>query len=184
MTPLKNCGKMIQDLTCKNTYRNEIPMITPAEEHNLPDILTIYRYARDFMASSGNPRQWAGGYPQRDLLLRDIENGHLYLCRDSRAIYGVFAFIIGEDETYRRIEDGAWLSDAPYGTIHRIAGNGTKKGILAEAVTYCESKIPHLRIDTHQDNLLMQHLVIKLGFQKCGTIYVSDGSPRIAFEKT
>ena len=158
-------------------------MITPAKEHDLPDILTIYQYARDFMTKSGNPHQWADGHPREELLLRDIENGHLYLCRDSRAIYGVFAFIIGEDNTYRRIDDGAWLSDAPYGTIHRIAGNGTKKGILAEAVTYCESKIPHLRIDTHQDNHIMQHLITKHGFQKCGIIYVSDGSPRIAFEK-
>lgn len=158
-------------------------MITSAEERDLSDILNIYQYARNFMADSGNPRQWAGGYPREELLLQDIKNRRLYLCRDSRAVYGVFAFIIGEDDTYRRIEDGAWLSDAPYGTIHRIAGNGTKKGILAEAVSYCESKIPHLRIDTHQDNLIMQHLVVKLGFRKCGTIYVSDGSPRIAFEK-
>ena len=158
-------------------------MITPAEKHDLPDILNIYQYAISFMIKSGNPSQWADGYPQEELLLWDIENGQLYLCRNSHAIYGVFAFIIGEDETYRRIENGSWLSDAPYGTIHRIAGNGMKKGILAEAVSYCESKIPHLRIDTHHDNLIMQHLVIKLGFRKCGTIYVSDGSPRIAFEK-
>ncbi len=38
-----------------------------------------------------------------------------------------FAFILGEDPTYQQI-DGAWLNDQPYGTIHRIAGNGKIKG--------------------------------------------------------
>ena len=29
----------------------------------------------------------------------------------------------------------------------------------------------------------MQHLIEKNGFQRCGIIYVEDGSPRIAYEK-
>ena len=158
-------------------------MIIPAAEKDLSDILNIYEYARAFMKRSGNPGQWTNGNPGREILLRDIRKSRLYLCKDAGMIYGVFAFIIGEDATYGHIENGSWLSDAPYGTIHRIAGNGTKKGIFAEAVSYCESKIPHLRIDTHQDNHIMQHLITKHGFQKCGIIYVSDGSPRIAYEK-
>lgn len=105
-------------------------MITSATIADLPDILSIYEHARTFMAESGNPAQWADGYPQRELLLQDIERGQLYLCRDTRTVYGVFAFIIGEDETYARIENGSWLSDAPYGTIHRIAGNGRGKSVL------------------------------------------------------
>lgn len=163
--------------------RNEKSMITSATAKDLPDILNIYEHARTFMAQSGNPAQWADGYPQKELLLRDIERKQLYLCRDARIIYGVFAFIIGEDRTYSYIENGSWFSDAPYGTIHRIAGNGTKKDVFAEALSYCESKISHLRIDTHRDNRIMQYLIEKHGFRKCGTIYVADGSPRIAYEK-
>lgn len=158
-------------------------MITPAAMQDLPAILNIYEYARAFMARTGNPHQWADGSPKTETLRNDIEKGQLYLCQSGQEIYGVFAFIIGEDPTYLKMNDGAWLSDAPYGTIHRIAGNGTKKGIFAEAVSYCEGKIPHLRIDTHADNHIMQHLILKHGFQKCGTIYLADGSPRIAFEK-
>jgi hypothetical protein len=42
-----------------------------------------------------------------------------------------------------------------------------------------------MRIDTHGDNKVMQHLVTKLGFVHCGTIYVEeDDYPRLAFEKT
>lgn len=158
-------------------------MIISAAVKDLPDILNIYEHARIFMEKSGNPTQWAGGYPQKELLLQDIAKGQFYLCRNARTVYGAFVFIIGEDETYARIENGSWLSDAPYGTIHRIAGNGMEKGVFAEAVSWCERQIPHLRIDTHQDNRIMRHLIEKHGFRKCGIIYVADGSPRIAYEK-
>lgn len=39
-------------------------------------------------------------------------------------------------------------------------------------------------IDTHEDNEVMQHLILKNGFEKRGIIYTDDGSPRFAYEKT
>ena len=42
----------------------------------------------------------------------------------------------------------------------------------------------HLRIDTHEKNLVMQNLVKKTGFSYCGIIYVDDGTKRLAYEKT
>lgn len=158
-------------------------MIEPATLRDMPAILDIYKYARAFMRKSGNPFQWGNSSPTEETLLCDIEKKQLYLCKDGAVIYGVFAFIIGTDSTYLKIDDGAWLSDTPYGTIHRIAGNGKGKGVLAEAVAFCEEKIPHLRIDTHHDNLVMQHILPTLGFRKCGIIHIADGSPRIAYEK-
>ena len=103
------------------------------------------------------------------------QNGH---------IHAVFAFIIGKDPTYDRIEQGRWLSKTVYGTIHRVAGDGQIKGVFDLVMAFCNKRIRHLRIDTHQDNKVMQHLILKNGFQKCGIIYVADGSPRIAYEKT
>ncbi len=41
----------------------------------------------------------------------------------------------------------------------------------------------NFRIDTHNDNKIMQHVIEKNGFIRCGIIYVKDGSPRIAYEK-
>lgn len=158
-------------------------MIETATMQDLPALLEIYAYARTFMAKSGNPHQWADGTPGEETLRNDIKKGQLFLCKDGDLTYGAFAFIIGTDPTYLQIEDGAWRSDTPYGTIHRIAGNGTKHGLLAEAVSFCEKRIPHLRIDTHRDNLVMRRLLPGLGFRECGIIYVADGSPRIAYEK-
>ena len=63
------------------------------------------------------------------------------------------------------------------------AGDGEVHGIFEEIVSFCEKNIAHLRIDTHEDNKIMQHLIEKNGFVKCGIIHVADGSPRIAYEK-
>ena len=101
---------------------------------------------------------------------------------EGEIIHGVFYFYIGKDPTYDYMEDGAWASDTPYGTIHRIAGDGTG-GILKSAVAFCGSRIGHLRIDTHHDNVVMQNAVKKQGFQRRGIIYIADGSPRIAYDR-
>ena len=97
-------------------------------------------------------------------------------------ICGVFAFPIGPDPTYECIKEGAWLSDAPYGTIHRIAGNGTACGILQSCVDFCFTLADTIRIDTHADNKVMQHQIDKCGFTYCGIIYASDGSSRLAYQ--
>ena len=44
---------------------------------------------------------------------------------------------------------------------------------------HCQS----LRADTHADNKIMQHLLEKNGFTRCGIIHVADGSPRFAYQK-
>ena len=92
-----------------------------------------------------------------------------------------FAFLHGEDPTYGYIE-GEWLSDAPYGTIHRIASDGTTRGVLAKAVEYVKKQYNHIRIDTHEDNIPMQGAILKNGFEYRGVIYLEDGDPRWAYE--
>lgn len=158
-------------------------MIRKAVAGDLTEILALYRRARSFMAANGNAGQWGRHYPPKEMIERDIAEGHLYVDETEGQIYGVFAFIIGEDPTYRYIEDGAWLSDESYGTIHRAAGDGIHKGFLKRTVAYCSKRILHLRMDTHAQNDVMRHLALELGFKQCGTIYVADGSKRIAFEK-
>ena len=155
--------------------------IRPARLEDLDEILRIYDRAKKFMAATGNPTQWAGNYPQRELLEEDVANGGLFVVTEADSICGVFYFVIGPDPTYEIIENGAWHSDRPYGTIHRIAGNGG--GIFGAALEYCRSRIDHLRIDTHENNKVMQHVVTKHGFRYCGVIYTDDGTPRLAFDR-
>lgn len=154
--------------------------VCPAQLPDLGRIQEIYGYAREFMAKHGNPNQWGKTYPPIEQLRRDIAEEKLFVITDGQRIHGVFYFWIGQDPTYRRIV-GAWRSDSPYGTIHRIAGDGSG-GILKTAVAFAEGKIGHLRIDTHEDNHVMQSALAKMGFQPSGIIYLEDGSPRIAYD--
>ena len=154
--------------------------IRPALQAELDEIEKIYEDARKFMIQNGNPTQWQNGYPQRELLEEDIHEGNLYVVCIADKLCGVFMFAMGEDPTYAYIEDGAWQSNEPYGTIHRIASCAS--GVFASAVAFCRGKCAHLRVDTHADNKPMQHLAEKHGFQRCGIIYVEDGTPRIAYE--
>ena len=98
-------------------------------------MLEIYVYARAFMRSTGNPTQWSGGYPSRELLLADIEAGVSFVVEEAGVIHGTFMFYNGRDAIYDVIEDGAWLNDEPYAVIHRIAGDGEIKGLLSTAVS-------------------------------------------------
>lgn len=152
-----------------------------AQWEDLPRILEIYAYARRFMAETGNPNQWGTTTPQVSQLEDDIQKGDLYVLIHDDQIHGVFYFYIGLDPTYGFIEDGQWRSDTPYGTIHRIAGDGSG-GVLAAAVKFGKERINHLRIDTHHDNKIMQKAVVKYGFQRSGIIYLENGSPRIAYD--
>ena len=155
-----------------------------AQAEDLPDIMRIYECARKYMRDNGNPFQWVNGYPSKELLLDDIEKRQLYVMRNGQDICGVFALIIGPDPTYEYIEDGSWISDSEYGTIHRIASDGSVNGIMDLAVTFCGKIISHLRVDTHEANIPMQQAVLRNGFKRCGIIYIADGTPRIAYEKT
>lgn len=134
------------------------------------------------MRETGNPDQWQDGYPARELVCRDIADGNCYVQECDGKICGVFTFIIGEDPTYGKI-DGQWLNDEPYGTVHRIAGAGTQTGVLRNCLSFCSSRMQNVRIDTHENNAVMRHLLRKCGFTQCGVIYKGDGTTRIAYQK-
>ena len=152
---------------------------TTAED--IPRVLEILAYARDFMRASGNPNQWQDNRPDPRLVYEDVERGQGYVMEDDGRIFGTFALVIGDDPTYAHIEDGAWPDNDPYGTIHRIAGDGTHKGVFKKCLEFCDTQTDILRIDTHIDNKPMLHLLEKTGFVRCGVIYVDNGTPREAF---
>lgn len=151
---------------------------------DLPQIMEIYARARAFMRETGNPTQWGDGYPQESLIRQDIAEGVSYVAEEKGELEAVFMFRQGEDPTYRVIEEGAWRNDAPYGVLHRIASMGRVRGAGSRCIQWCFDQCGNLRGDTHSDNKVMQHVLEKNGFVRCGRIYVADGSPRIAYQKT
>lgn len=149
----------------------------------IEEIMKTYDIARQRMRDNGNSKQWINGYPSRELIEEDIRNGYSYVLSEREEIYAVFALIGGEDPTYKVIENGEWLNDEPYMTIHRIGSNGKIKNISGICYEWAMQRTDNLRIDTHEDNTIMRHVLKKNGFSECGTIYIEDGSPRIAYQK-
>lgn len=141
---------------------------------DIPAMMELYAQARVFMRENGNPNQWDENYPSRELLEKDIAFGNSYIVEDDeKNLAATFAFIKGEDPTYYGIENGAWLNHEPYGTIHRLAGNTSYHGIASGCISWCKSQIGNLRADTHEDNKIMQHLLEKNGFVRCGIIHLA-----------
>lgn len=91
-------------------------------------------------------------------------------------------FFIGVDPTYSYIEGGQWLNDFPYGVVHRLASDGTEKGVGAACLEWCFGYIRNLRVDTHHDNTIMQNLLKKMNFTYCGIIITHNGTPRLAYQ--
>ncbi len=155
---------------------------TTAEE--LPLLLDMVEQSRRTMRRNGNMNQWTGGNPKPELFEADIANGNSYVCVDEDGtVKGTFAFICGEDPTYVKIHDGAWLNDKPYGVIHRIASAEGSHGVAKACISWCYSRLPNIRIDTHRDNTIMQHILLRQGFRYCGIIYLADGDERLAYQK-
>ena len=157
-------------------------IIRKAEIKDLEQIMGIYELARSFMKKQGNASQWGQTYPPEKLIRKDIEQGNFYVCVKQERITGVFAFILGEDPTYQEIRQGAWHSDLPYGAVHRVASDGSARGLIKACFDFCTKIIDYIRIDTHENNKPMQGALQKYGFRECGIIHTDDGTPRIAFD--
>ena len=158
-------------------------MIRTAQPSDWQDIMDIYANARRFMREAGNPTQWGDTFPPEELVRGDIRLGRNYVCETDGRVQGVFAMLPGEDPTYRFIL-GSWLNDKPYCAVHRVASRGEVKGIASQVLAWAMEQCGNIRIDTHDDNLPMQRVLEKNGFVKCGRIWIEDGTPRIAYQKT
>ena len=150
---------------------------------DMDQLMALFANARQFMADHGNAAQWWGGYPTREMIEGDIDREQSYVCEDDGHIYASFMMMTGDEPTYQVIE-GAWKNDLPYATLHRIASTGEKRGMVDLIVEYAYQQHGNLRGDTHELNVPMQKAFERNGFLRCGTIWVADGSPRIAYHKT
>ena len=158
----------------------EIRKTRPEE---IDKVMAIYARARRFMAEHDNPTQWGTTKPYREAVVKDIEQGYSHVCVENGEIVAAFYYREGIDSTYINIYDGAWINDAPYGVVHRIASAGTVKGAGAFCLDWAYQQCGNLKIDTHRNNTVMQNVLKKNGFQYCGIIHLHDGDERLAYQK-
>lgn len=165
-------------------------MIRSAEKTDIYQLMPIFEAAQAELKSQGI-NQWQNGYPNREIIAQDIDNKECYVSAKNGEILASAVISFREEPTYTVIRDGRWLTDGErYAVIHRIVSSpGAKRSGEAEALLkYAEElckkeKAASIRIDTHKDNLIMQHWLKKHQFIYCGVIQLTDGDLRIAFEK-
>lgn len=151
---------------------------------DLPALMDVYRQGREIMLSCGNVNQWKPGHPSEGMIRSDIDHQHSYAVVDGGKIVGAFAFIPGKDPTYGTIYDGKWVNDdLPYATIHRLASTKESHGVAEACFGWCWEQIKNIRVDTHEDNVIMRHCILKAGFTYCGIIHLLDGDLRLAYQK-
>ncbi len=164
--------------------------ITAKPEH-IDDILAIAAQAMAQLKRMGVD-QWQRGYPNREVWLRDIENGAAWLAVEKGKVLGTMSFFTEPEEAYAKIE-GAWLADVPYASIHRVcvADDSKGQGIAGKLFEHGfalarERGLTSVRIDTHRDNAPMNRAIAKAGFTYCGVIRLigteENGNERVAFE--
>lgn len=147
-------------------------------------IMHVLDAAKQVMRSAGNENQWINGYPNPEAILADIEHDGAMVVEDDGVVVAYFAFLPSPEPTYASIYEGAWLDDTqPYHVVHRMGAVPTARGIFASAMDYCFAHDPNIRVDTHRDNKIMQHLFTKHGFKYCGIIYLLNGDERLAYQK-
>lgn len=153
-----------------------------ANQTDVKRMQEIFAYGRKVQRESGNMTQWKKGYPSESLMMEDIEKRAAHLCLNEQdEIVAVFSIFTEADPTYATI-DGEWLNDEDYTTIHRIASDGSVPGIGQDCIAWVQERYSNIRIDTHEQNEQMKHILKKMGFQYCGVINLENGERRNAYQ--
>ena len=165
---------------------------------DIDEIVPILEEARRTIAALGI-NQWQDGYPNREAIEDDLARNRSYvLVKDGDVrvgqVIGTFALIPDGEPLYDVIENGHWTTgddNRNYNAVHRVAIAVASRGSGASTCMIdfvrdltrmaCKTSV---RIDTHEGNRVMRRMLEKHGFVHCGTIYLANGDPRVAYELT
>lgn len=153
----------------------------------IPQIWTILEHAIARRKADGS-QQWQDGYPNIEVITKDISQNAGYVLMENQDIIGYVAVMINNEPEYDNIK-GKWLTTSDFVVFHRIAigstylGKGFSKTILAFIEEFAlQNNISSIKADTNFDNLAMLSLFKKLDYTYCGEVYFR-GSARRAYEK-
>ena len=133
-------------------------------------------------------KQWQDGYPNPEVVQKDIEQGEGFVLVNGETIIGYSAVLINYEPAYAEIE-GNWLTNDDFVVIHRVAisekylGKGFAKIIIKNIEDFALSNnIYSIKADTNFDNTAMIKIFENSGYTYCGEVYFR-GSSRKAYEK-
>jgi len=156
---------------------------------DIADVMTIIDQGKTYLKASG-VNQWQNGYPNKAVINQDINDGYGYVLLKHNKIVATIALSFDGEPWYDDIRDGAWLTKGDFLVIHRMAVRADFRAtdaateLLRLAEELCISKgVTSIKIDTHPENMPMQKLVTKNGFQYCGVVILGAEGERLAYEK-
>ena len=155
--------------------------------NDLPQIWVILQNAIQRRKEDGS-NQWQDGYPNPQIVEKDIEQGAGFVLADGDSIAGYCAILINDEPAYSEIK-GKWLTDDDFVVFHRVAisEDHLGKGLSGKMLNYIEdfarnNNINNVKADTNFDNGAMKHVFEKAGYVYCGEVFFR-GSSRLAYEK-
>jgi GNAT superfamily N-acetyltransferase len=158
-----------------------------AKISEIPQIWDILQLAIKRRKEEGSD-QWQDGYPNPEVVKKDIEKEAGFVLTDGEKIVGYCAVLINDEPEYAKIE-GKWLSNNDFVVFHRVAiseqylGKGCAQKMIGHIEDYAiHNNIYSVKADTNFDNNAMMKVFEKLGYTFCGYVYFR-GSQRKAFEK-
>lgn len=157
-----------------------------AVQSDKPAIWAILQQAIVRRRNDGS-QQWQDGYPNEDVVQRDLDRGIGYVLTIDNVVAGYAAIILNDEPAYDELK--TWLTNGDFFVVHRIAvsdqfiGQGLGKKILEYTEELARNNnVPSIKVDTNFDNAAMLKTFEKLGYTYCGEVYFR-GAPRKAFEK-
>jgi len=160
---------------------------TTAEDIN--QVMEIIKQAKAYLKVSGVD-QWQDEYPNEEIIKQDVVDGYGYVLESEGRVVGTVALSFDGEPWYDNIYDGKWITNEDFLVIHRLAVSDDVRGtdaaleMMRQAEKLCELRgVSSIKIDTHEDNVIMQKFVKKNGFEYCGMVILGSEGERLCYEK-
>lgn len=169
-----------------------VPYLRLAEVNDINEIDVIINEAKEFLKKQ-NIDQWQNGYPNEESIKADIRQRIGYVLVVNQTVAGYAALWQGIDPDYLQI-DGQWNESEfnHYTALHRISLSNNFRGqhlssfLISSLITISRERGYHdIRIDTHENNQVMQHVITNSGFIFRGIVTMHrDNTKRRAYQLT
>lgn len=178
---------MAQDADQKSTREPRLADcdMRPATVDDVPAIVATLEAGRALLAADGIDQWQDGAGPDVDLVTSDVARGWGRVFLIGGQVAATAALIDEPEPAYDQVVEGAWQvrgdAAAPYATIHRVAvapafrGMHVAQRFYARLIEEARARgFAEVRVDTHADNVRMQHVIASAGFTRAGTVRISD----------
>lgn len=178
---------MAQDADQKSTREPRLADcdMRPATVDDVPAIVATLEAGRALLAADGIDQWQDGTGPDVDLVTSDVARGWGRVFLIGGQVAATAALIDEPEPAYDQVVEGAWQvrgdAAAPYATIHRVAvapafrGMHVAQRFYARLIEEARARgFAEIRVDTHADNVRMQHVIASAGFTRACTVLIGN----------